>query len=432
MRNLIGKSDTIGAISLGCSRNTVDSEKILADVVARGARICSVQNASSIFVNTCAFTKDAKEESIDVIMDLVDLKKKGKIKKIFVHGCLSERYPEELRRNFKEVDAFVGIADFKKTFDGRAERLTAKHLAYLKIAEGCDNACSYCVIPQIKGALRSRCVSSILREAESLDASGVKELNIIGQDITLFGWDKVPGKERDPRSCAPLVGLLKKILKNTSIPWIRLFYLHPLRMSDELIELIATEERICPYVDLPLQHVSARILKLMGRGMGKEEISCLTQRLRKKIPDMALRTTFIVGFPSESDSEFKELLNFITTHPFDRLGAFMYSQEEGTRAYRLKGQVDEKTKQERYNALMSLQQKISEGLLKNELGRIRQVLVDEDKKSANGVTIARTRRDAPEVDGVAYLSSKKILKIGTLVSCRITDSYEYDLAAEAL
>ena len=421
----IFKEEHIGIMSLGCARNTVDSEKILADAKSRGARICSVQKASTVLVNTCAFTKDAKEESINVILDLIDLKKRGKIKKIIVHGCLSERYPKELKENFKEVDHFVGIADFKKSFDVSA-RLTPSHFAFLKICEGCANLCSYCAIPRIKGPLRSRDEASIIDEARYLEQNGVRELNIIGQDITLFGWDK----SCPSRGSLPLVRLLKKILKSTHIPWIRLLYLHPKRVSDDLIDLLAHEKRICPYVDLPLQHINDRILKLMNRGIDKETTIKLIEKLRTQMTGVALRTSFIVGFPSESQKEFQELLDFVRTTRFEKLGVFTYSAEEKTRAYRFKGQISERMKKSRSHTLMSLQREISKEILKKEVGQIIEVMVDEDKTDTPGISICRSRKDAPEVDGVVFLKSKIKYHAGSIVRCRIVDTCEYDLMGE--
>jgi ribosomal protein S12 methylthiotransferase len=418
----------IGIISLGCARNTVDSEKILTDAKQQGAKICSLEKAKIVLLNTCAFTKDAKEESIGVLLDLIDLKKKGKIKKILVHGCLSERYPEELKENFKEVDGFYGTAGFKVSFD-KSMRLTPRHWAYVKIAEGCANRCTYCAIPEIKGPLRSRTHESILKEIKFLEENGIKELNIIGQDITGFGLDDHHNALPSDKTL-PLVQLLKKILQKTSIPWIRLLYLHPRRLSDGLIDLMAQEDRICPYVDLPLQHINNRILRLMDRKINRKEIISLLGKIRSRIPGVAIRTTFIVGFPSESEKEFDELLEFVGETRFDKLGVFAYSDEEGTKAHCFKGKIDEKTKQKRYNSLMSCQKGISKEILQKQIGERIPVLVEEDKVVQEGVYLGRTRKDAPEVDGVVFLKSKKALKPGSIVRCRITDAYEYDLTGE--
>jgi ribosomal protein S12 methylthiotransferase len=416
--------ERVGMVTLGCARNTVDSESILSEVLAQGAKITALHKATTILVNTCAFTKEAKEESIEAIIDLIELKKTGKIKKIVVHGCLVERYLKELKDNFKEVDGFVGLAPLKRRFNAAA-RLTPAHYAYIKIAEGCANHCSYCSIPLIKGPLRSRSESDIINEAKRLEESGVREINIVGQDITLFGTDLCRKKPK-----VTLASLLKKILKSSRIPWIRLLYLHPKRISDELLELFSTQSRICPYVDLPLQHINERLLKLMNRGTSKQEVLGLVSKLRCRIPGVALRTSLIVGFPSETNKEFRELLDFIKATQFDRLGAFKYSREEGTSAYGFKGQHSDRVKDERYNILLSLQKDISGKLLAKTLGRTVSVMVDENEAFGSGVYVGRTKRDAPEVDGVVYLKSAKYLRPGHIVRCRITNTHEYDLDAE--
>ncbi|HAJ57158.1 MAG TPA: 30S ribosomal protein S12 methylthiotransferase RimO [Candidatus Omnitrophica bacterium] len=421
--NFILPGEKVGIISLGCSRNTVDSEKILSDAQARGAKVCAHEKASTVLVNTCAFTQEAKQESIGVIMDLIEQKKSGKIKKIIVHGCLSQRYPLELRQNMQEVDGFAGIADFKKGLQAPL-RLTPRHTAYLKISEGCANICSYCVIPKIKGGFKSRPERSILEEAKELGRLGVRELIIIGQDITLYGADR--------RGKTSLVELLEGVLKATSIPWIRLLYLHPRRVTDRLLELMSCEKRIVPYVDMPLQHANDRMLRLMSRGMTRKETISLIDKIRMRLPGLGLRTTFITGFPSETEKEFKELCDFIKDVRFDKLGAFTYSREEGTKAYGFAGQLNERTKKRRYDAIMSIQKDISGELLKSKRGMDMDVMIDEDLTRSEGVYLARTACDAPEIDGVVFLRSKKRLKPGDIISARITDSYEYDLTGEAI
>ena len=420
------KGKRLGIITLGCARNTVDSEKILQEACEAGALISSPEKASVILVNTCAFTQEAKEESLGVISELALLKKRGKIEGIFVHGCLVERYAQVLKKNFKEVDGFCGIADFKKSFD-RPLPLTPAHIAYVKISEGCANRCSYCAIPDIKGPLRSRLESSILEEIGTLEKNGVREIDIVGQDLTLFGRERLLKKNKN----LPLVRLLKKILSKTRVPWIRLLYLHPQRLSDDLLELIGLEERLCPYVDLPLQHINDRILRLMNRGMTKKQLSALIKKIRHRFPAVALRTSFIVGFPSETKKEFRELLDFVKETRFQRLGAFMYSREEGTRAYGFRGQQTQKIKQVRYDALMSLQRDISKENQKKYVGQTLDVMVDEIGRSED-IFLGRSRFDAPEVDGVVFLKSKTKLKPGAIVSSRITGSDIYDLRAEAV
>lgn len=417
-----GKS--VGIVSLGCARNTVDSEKILLDVKRSGGLITTPDKASVIIVNTCAFTKDAKQESIDVILELLELKKKHRIESVYIYGCLPQRYPEVLKKEFVEADGFFGISDFKTSFDS-VSRITPSHYAYLKICEGCVNLCSFCAIPKIKGKFRSRDEHSIFKEVEFLESSGVKELNIIGQDITMFGREK--GFKSSSGSLAKLV---KKILSISSIPWIRLLYLHPDRMEDQLIDLISEEERVCKYVDIPFQHINNRILKLMNRKTDKKSIMELISKLRSKIPGVALRSTFIVGFPSEKSVEFKELLDFLNWARFERLGAFVYSPEEGTEAAGMKGKISEKIKVSRFQELMSIQRSISSEIQRRMVNKEAQVLIDEKDKTSDDVYIGRTSKDAPEVDGIVFVKSADTLVPGDMVKVKISDSYEYDLTGE--
>lgn len=352
-------------------------------------------------------------------MDLVDLKRQGKLKKIIVYGCLTQRYRDELIKELPEVDAFVGRISLNhspETFS-----ITPKHYAYLKICEGCINNCSYCVIPKIKGKFTSLDFESIIKKAEEFNQNKISELNIIGQDITGFGMDLygTPG----------LTNLLKKIVKITrNIKWLRLLYLYPSRITDELLELIMLEPNICKYIDLPVQHINSRILKLMHRDTTKEDILRLIDKIRSKVPQAAIRTSIIVGFPSERDEEFKELVEFIEEVKFERLGAFIYSREEGTAAYHLK-QIPKKIKIERFNTIMSLQQKISESINRKFLGQTLDILIEEKDKNSY---LGRTQYDAPEVDGLVYVSSRKVLKPGDFVRVKITDTLEYDLVGEAL
>lgn len=416
----------VGIVTLGCARNTVDSEKVLADARRQGAVVCAPQKASTVILNTCGFTEEAKAESLKTLSELIALKKAGKIREIFVRGCLSERYQEILRDHYPDVDQFSGLADFKDFFDPLA-RLTLKYTAYIKIAEGCANHCSFCAIPLIKGALRSRPAGAIVREARFLEDQGVRELNIIGQDITLYG-SQGTGRAKGP---LPLLWLLKDILKNTKIPWVRILYLHPRRVTDDLIDFMVSEKRMCPAIDLPLQHVSDRILRLMNRGITQKEIFFLIEKMRKKIPDVALRTSLIAGFPSETKKEFRELCAFIERVKFDRLGVFAYSREEGTRAYHFAKQVTSKIKSERRGILMSLQARISRQKLHGRIGRFEEVLVERATKKPFAY-MGRTRRDAPEVDGIFLLSSRKRRCPGELVTCRVTGATVHDLRGEVV
>lgn len=415
----------IGLVSLGCPRNLVDSEIILGIFKKRGYKIVDqMQEADIGIVNTCAFIEDAKKESLEVILDLIDFKKEGRLKKIIVAGCLAARYKKELSKSLKEVDEFWPTLDFKK-YSLERLFLTPKHYAYLKISEGCSNNCSYCVIPKIKGQFRSFDTKSIIDQVCILDRKNISELNIIGQDISLYG--------QDLKNKINLTNLLKKITANTkNIPWIRLLYLNPERLDDELIEFIANNKHICKYLDLPLQHINNRILKLMRRKITKEQILKLLEKLRLRIPGIAIRTSLIVGFPGETDKEFNQLLDFVHDQKFERLGVFIYSREEGTPAYNFKNQISDKIKKERFDILMSKQQKISiwnnERLLNKEM----TVLIDDIDENDKNLYLGRSYQDAPEVDGLVYIRSKRTLVPGQFVNVKIKETFEYDLVGEEI
>ena len=337
-------------ISLGCARNLVDSEVIAGGLKRKGNKIVDIDHADIALVNTCAFIKEAKEESINVVLDLINLKKEDKLKKILVAGCLTQRYKQQLLRHLPEVDAFIGIQSLNHTLDRFP--LAASHYAYVKISEGCINNCSFCAIPSIKGSFVSRSIESILGEVKTLDARFCREINIIGQDISAYGLDLYK-KFR-------LVELLQQILFiRENSEWIRILYLSPERVSKQLMNLIASSQRIVKYVDIPLQHVNNRILKSMGRNFTSSSIHRLIQTIRDTIAGVALRTSLIVGFPGEGEKEFSQLLKFIQDNHFERLGLFMYSREEDTAAYSFKGHVPERTKEKRYNIIMSKQQDIA-------------------------------------------------------------------------
>ncbi|MCX5700881.1 MAG: MiaB/RimO family radical SAM methylthiotransferase [Candidatus Omnitrophica bacterium] len=409
----------IGVLSLGCPRNLVDSEVLLNRLNLKGYDIVDIDKADVVLVNTCAFIDDAKKESIDAILDLAALKKEGKLKKIIVYGCLAQRYKDKLSKELPEIDAFVGRIALDKTPERFA--ITSKHYAYLKICEGCLNLCSYCIIPKIKGKFSSLSADAILNKTAEFNKNRISELNIIGQDISGYGFD-LGDKEG-------LKGLLSKIVKKAdNIHWIRLLYLNPSRISDDLLKLIRDESKICKYIDLPIQHINERILKLMNRNTSKKEIINTINRVRKIIPQVALRTAVIAGFPSETDSEFKELLNFIKQTEFERLGAFSYSREEGTVAYSLKNQLSEKTKRERLDLIMSTQQEVSTQVNSRLLGKVLEVLIDEED---NGKYLGRSEYDAPEVDGSIFINKpKKKIKVGDFVKAKIVDTLEYDLVGE--
>jgi len=415
------KKNKVWMMSLGCPRNLVDSEYILGGLRKKGYRILDeVDGADIAVVNTCAFIEDAKRESIDVILDLLRLKKEGQLKQVLVYGCLPQRYKEELKKELPEVDAFVGRLSLDHSQD--ILQLTPKHYAYLKICEGCINRCSYCVIPKIKGKFKSLAMEAVLKRLRRLDANGASEVNVIGQDISGYGTD-IYGKNK-------LSALISRMLKEAKgISWFRLLYLYPSRITDELLELIAEEPRICKYIDLPLQHINDRILKLMRRNTTRKEITDLIIKVRKKIPQVAIRTSFIVGFPSETEKEFRELIDFMEEMQFERLGAFTYSREEGTAAFDFKGQVAQKNKDERLEILMSRQQLISRKVNSRFLGSYMDVLIEEEEKDM--AYIGRSQYDAPEVDGAVYVNSSKKLKAGDFVKVKITDTLEYDLVGEA-
>jgi len=410
----------IGVLSLGCSRNLVDTEMVLSRLKNKGYKIGEIDNAKIAIVNTCAFIREAVEESLEVIKELIALKKEKRIKKIIVYGCLVERYKDKLLSYLKGVDALVGRISLNHGI--RKYFLTPKHFSYLKICEGCVNLCSFCVIPYIKPKFQSRPLQSIIEEVKFLDKKGVKELDLIGQDITVYG--------RDISSDLNLVKLLKEILKNTkNIHWIRLLYLYPHNISDELLELINKEERICKYMDLPLQHINERILKLMNRKTDPQYIFNLIKRIREKIPSVFIRTTLIVGFPTETEEEFGELLDFVKETKFERLGAFMYSKEKDAPASELKPQVPFLVKQKRFNQLMQVQQEISSLVNKRFLGKTIEVLIDEKQ---NDYYLGRSIYDAPEVDGCVWVKSRRILKLGSFIKVKIFDTLEYDLVGEAI
>jgi len=412
--------ERIGILSLGCPRNLVDSENILGRLNLKGYPVVDINKADIGIVNTCAFIQDAKRESIEAILDLIDLKKRGKLKKIIVYGCLTQRYKDTLRKELPEIDAFVGRVSLNHSKD--IYPITPKHYAYLKICEGCVNNCSFCVIPKIKGQLASIDEISVIERVKALNSRKISELNIVGQDITGYGIDLYRAFR--------LPALLKKVVKHAkNIGWIRLLYLYPSRVTDELIKVIASEPKICKYVDLPIQHINNRILKAMRRSTTKNDILELLAKIRKRIPGVAIRTSLVVGFPSETDKEFGELLSFIKEAKFERLGAFIYSREEGTVAAGLKGQISRGIKTERFNAVMSLQQKVSEDNNRKLLGKVLDVLVDEKE---NGRYLGRTQYDAPEVDGLVYITSGKQLKPGDFVRVKIIDTLEYDLVGELI
>lgn len=416
----MAKTKTFSMISLGCPRNLVDSECIISEFRRKGHDFReNAIGADTVIINTCGFIEDAKKESIDTILKAIDAKKEGKIKKIVVTGCLSERYRKELRHELKEVDEFRGVLDFGDTFSGAScGKLTPPHYAYIKVSEGCINKCSYCIIPYLKGRYKTRPMDSIIKEAKGLVAKGVKELILIGQDTSFYGIDLYRKKK--------LPELLKRLEDVCSRNWIRLLYCHPANLDREVINIIKHSGNICRYIDLPIEHISDRILMRMKRNTKKKDIISMIKFIRKTLPDAAIRTSVIVGFPGESEKDFLELKAFIKETKFERLGLFRYSREEGTAAYGFKKQIPEKEKEERFNEIMSLQQGISREINEKLRGKVLKALIEEKEKD---YYIGRSEYDAPEVDGLVYAKGAG-LKIGNFYNVRITDTFEYDLVGE--
>lgn len=417
-------SKKISLINLGCVRNLVDAQGMLGRLQEKGFDLVALDKADTVIVNTCGFIKDAKQESVDAILDVIEWKKSGQGRKIIVAGCLSQRYASELKQEFPEVDAFVGVPALLKDKVMRQVPLSPEHLAYLKICESCFNHCAFCIIPKIKGKFSSRTIASVLEEVRQIDERGVKELNIIGQDITAYGMDLYHEKS--------LARLLKEIAREVkNIRWIRLLYAFPAHITDDLLDVIAQEPRVCKYVDVPLQHVSDKILKDMHRGMTLQQTRDLVERIRRKIPGVKIRSAFIVGLPGEGEREFAELMDFVRWAKLDRVGVFAYSPEEGTPAFVMPQQVDSRVKQQRLDQLMKVQQNISRELNQGMIGKGLEVLVegyDEERQ----MFFARSEYDAPDVDGMIHIRSENDLSIGEFVRVKVVDADEYDLVGEIL
>ena len=440
----------VALVSLGCSRTLVDSEVALGGLAREGYTIVhEVEGADVAIVNTCGFIEEAKTESIETILRLCQLKKKGKLGAVVVLGCLAQRYGPELQKEIQEADAIVGTNNYadlakvleplkskKKSYrvepkpyyllDEHTPRysLTADYFSYVKISEGCINACSYCVIPQMKGAHRSRPVESIVNEIR-LKARQTKlsEVNLVGQDTAAYGFD------RDRTFQLPK--LLEEIARLDLVPWIRLLYAHPGHVSDALIDVIARHPSLCKYVDFPIEHSHDAMLARMNRGVTRAKMEWGLREFRKRMPNVSIRTTLIVGFPGETEEEFKDLLLFLKENRFDRLGAFKFSAEEGSQAFKMDKQIPEELKEERYDAVMALQQEISREINESWIGRETQVLIEEKEAGQEGVYRGRTERDAPEVDGQVIVHSSAALSPGQFVRVRVTDALEYDLVGDA-
>ncbi|MDA8432985.1 MAG: 30S ribosomal protein S12 methylthiotransferase RimO [Nitrospiraceae bacterium] len=418
-------------LSLGCPKNLVDSQGLLRKLGDRGMACSpSPEESDILVVNTCGFIEEAKRESIEEILRIAGFKKKGRDKKLIVYGCLAKRFGGELRKEIPEIDALWGVGADEEIVGyceslglpavNNKEKRAAPGLeqsqpyAYLKIAEGCDRGCAYCVIPEIRGKFRSRDPEDILAEAEALVGSGAKELIVIAQDITSYGKD-LGGYD--------LSRLVREIGAIRGDFRMRLLYLYPTSIDDRLLETISSEEKVCNYIDMPLQHSERNILKLMGRGGSRSYFEKLIVKIREKVPGVSIRTTFIVGFPGETEEDFDHLMKFVRKMKFERLGAFTYSKENGTPAAKLKGQAGKQKKVERYEKLMEMQSAISLEKNKELIGRTFRALVDDID---DGVAIARLSSQAPEIDGVVFLEEKGLLK-GTFVDIRITEAFDYDL-----
>ncbi len=441
------KKYKVGMISLGCPKNQVDAEIMLAKLVEAGFEITNESyGADAVIINTCGFIDAAKQEAIDTILETAELKKDGVIKAIIVTGCLAERYKEEVINEMPEIDAIIGIganeniaevcrkaiegekyADFPSKYNLPmcAERVltTPEYWAYLKIAEGCSNCCTYCAIPSIRGKYRSRKIEDILAEARSLAESGVKELIVIAQDTTKYGID-LYGELK-------LHELLKKLSEIDGIEWIRLLYCYPDALTDELLEEMRDNEKICHYIDLPLQHADANVLKRMNRTGDKEQLLTLIKKIKSLIPDVIIRTTFITGFPGETEEEFEVLSEFVKEAEFDRLGCFAYSAEEGTKAAQMPCQIDEQTKIDRGDIIMQQQFAIFTKKQEERIGKTYKVLV-EGYDSYTDSYCGRSYMDAPEIDSLVYFTSSVPLETGEFVYVRIINTKDYDLLGECV
>ncbi len=425
------RKDKISVITLGCSKNTVDSERLMRQIQLNKLPLTSdPYEAETVIINTCGFIEAAKEESINTILQAVELKNQGKLKKLIVAGCLSERYKENLEKEIPEVDVYFGTEKYEEIinklgghlrYELLGERLlsTPSHFAYLKISEGCDHPCSFCAIPLMRGKHKSKSIESLIEEAEFLASNGTRELIIIAQDTTDYGKD-IYGKKN-------LAELLNKLSNINGIEWIRLMYAYPSHFPEDVIETIANNPKIVKYVDIPLQHISDDVLKSMRRGVTSKQTYKLLEKMRKKIPDVTLRTTFIIGYPNESRNDFNQLVDFVKEIQFDRIGTFTFSVEENTTSYILGDPVPQKEKNRRKDILMEVQSEISYQKNLSFVGKTLKVLA-ESKES--DYYVGRSYRDAPEVDGEVLFKSDSKIKFGNFYDIKITDCDEYDLYGE--
>ena len=437
----------VSMVSLGCPKNLVDAEVMLGVLARQDYEITTDEkDADVIIVNTCSFIKEAKQESIDAILDLAERKHDGRCHTLIVSGCLPQRYQEELAQELPEVDIFIGTGDYPRIAEILAEKGGTDHqlryigdpdyiydeslprlnsspswYSYLKIGEGCSNCCSYCIIPKLRGSYRSRPQDALVAEAEMLVARGVKELNIISQDITRYGSDLADGSS--------LETLIRRLAAIDGLRWIRLLYAYPDGITDSLIELIRDEPKVCKYLDIPIQHISDPILKAMKRRSSEQQIRDLIVKLRSEIPGIALRTSLIVGFPGETVDDFTTLTQFVEQTQFDRLGVFCYSKEEGTPAAEMPEQITERVKRERYRKLMRAQARLSFRRNRSLIGTCEQVIVEGYSEETELLLKGRSCRQAPDIDGQVYITAGNA-NVGDIVSLKITDSSDYDLIGE--
>ena len=440
------KEKTLHFVSLGCPKNRVDSEIMLGDLLKQGYRVTDEpQNAHTIVVNTCGFIDEAKKESISQILEANDLRSKGVLRKLVVTGCLVQRYKSELMEEFPEVDIFVGSGDFqniskilknpgeKKDYfynrtylqEDQTHRLNTEpfYRSYLKISEGCLKRCSFCAIPKIRGSLQSRKLKSILSEARLLVASKVCEINVVSHDFTDYGWDL---RRKDKEAVESPYVLLDRLSQVKGLDWIRLLYLYPDGITSNIIDLIKERSNLIPYFDMPLQHISDPMLKAMNRRTSGDHIRALLDQIRSKMPEAVFRSQFIVGYPGETESMFKELLRFIEDQELDRVGCFKYSPQEGTAGFKMEPKVDEETKERRYHELMALQMEVSRKKQRAFLGQRVEVRVDGVSSSTDLLLEGRMATQAPEIDGVVFINGGQA-QVGEKVWVEITDSHDYDL-----
>ena len=423
----------INVITLGCSKNVYDSEVLMGQLKANGKEVVHEQSGDIVVINTCGFIDNAKEESIDTILDYVQRKEDGLVEKVFVTGCLSERYKPDLIEQIPNVDKYFGTrelplllkalgADYKHELVGERLTTTPRHYAYLKIAEGCDRPCSFCAIPLMRGGNVSRPIEDLVTEATKLAKNGTKELILIAQDLTYYGLDIYKKRE--------LATLLKELVKIDGIEWIRLHYAFPAGFPEDVLDVIREEPKVCNYIDIPLQHISTKLLKSMRRGTTHEKTNALLDAMRTKVPDMAIRTTLICGYPGETEEDFQEMKAWVQEQKFDRLGCFTYSHEENTHAYNLEDNVPEDVKQQRVEEIMEIQSQISYDLNQEKIGKQFKVMIDR-KEGDN--FIGRTEYDSPDVDNEVLISAiDTYLPVGDFVNIEIIEAYEFDLIGKVI